>query len=656
MEAARGYGGLDSLMREKLKHKTHDIRQCRRGERYMKTDKIRMAAGIFQNYTPGITKTERGIHICAIASGETCVLILYEAGRKTGRKFPFPAERRIGNVWSMDLEGEDFSGLEYTLEIDGAEIPDPYGREYTGCERWGARKDGKKAVRCRFVVEDYDWEGDVPLKRPYEETILYRIHPRGFTRHVSSQAEDRGTFKAIASKIPHMKDLGITALELMPPNEFNEIITEDGSDGNPYATGEPTGRLNYWGYAPGQYFAPKSSYASGSKKNPVREFKDLVKTLHKNGIEIIVELYFSGKESSSLVQEAVRFWVSEYHVDGVHLVGYAKAALLSEDPMLADTKLLAGFWESSGEAPARKDGGGRRRNLAEYNDGFMMDMRQFLKGNENQVNNLIFRSRRNPAAHGVIHYMAHTNGFTMADMVAYEKKRNEANGEENRDGSDYNYTWNCGAEGPTRKKKILQMRRKQLRNAYLLLLLSQGTPLILAGDEFGNSQGGNNNAYCQDNETSWLNWNQKKNNPELYEFVKYLIAFRKKHPVFRMKTEPKNIDYLSCGHPDVSYHGVKAWCPEFESFRRQLGIMYCGEYGQKPDGTPDNYFYVAYNMHWESHGFALPKLPKGMNWHLALNTNEEENNGIYPEGREPVLENQKEFPVPSRSIVVFIGL
>ena len=420
-------------------------------------------------------------------------------------------------------------------------------------------------MRCRFPEETYDWEMDQPLKHPYDETILYRLHVRGFTRHTSSGTGERGTFRALTEKIPYLKELGITAVELMMPNEFQEVMMEDGADGNPYATGTPTGRLNYWGYGAGYLFAPKASYTSGKEKEPEREFKDLVKEFHKNDIEVLVELYFTGEESAALAQEAVRFWVYEYHVDGVHLSGFAPTELLASDPLLADTKLLAGSWDGvrvpkTAAAPKLRE---RRWHLGEYNEGFLIDMRRVLKGDEDQVGRLIYQTRRNPDAYGVINYMAATNGFTMMDMVSCEQKHNEANGENNRDGSDYNYTWNCGVEGTTRKKKIVQMRKKQLRNAFLLLFLSQGTPMFLAGDEFGNSQNGNNNAYCQDNEISWLNWHQLETNRDIYEFVKYMIAFRKAHPVFHLPVEPKNIDYLVCGHPDVSYHGVKTWCPEF---------------------------------------------------------------------------------------------
>lgn len=628
----------------------------------MKAEKIVRQKIRTPDFTPGIKRTETGMHLCVEAPGTFCHLAIYETGKKQGVRIPFSPEERVGDLWMMELAGDDFSGLEYTIETEQGELPDPCGRIYTGHERWGDLKAALRPVRCRFPEETYDWEMDQPLKHPYDETILYRLHVRGFTRHTSSGTGERGTFRALTEKIPYLKELGITAVELMMPNEFQEVMMEDGADGNPYATGTPTGRLNYWGYGAGYLFAPKASYTSGKEKEPEREFKDLVKEFHKNDIEVLVELYFTGEESAALAQEAVRFWVYEYHVDGVHLSGFAPAELLASDPLLADTKLLAGSWDGvrvqkTAAAPKLRE---RRWHLGEYNEGFLIDMRRVLKGDEDQVGRLIYQTRRNPDAYGVINYMAATNGFTMMDMVSCEQKHNEANGENNRDGSDYNYTWNCGVEGTTRKKKIVQMRKKQLRNAFLLLFLSQGTPMFLAGDEFGNSQNGNNNAYCQDNEISWLNWHQLETNRDIYEFVKYMIAFRKAHPVFHLPVEPKNIDYLVCGHPDVSYHGVKTWCPEFENFRRQLGILYCGEYGRRADGTSDDYFFVAYNMHWEPHEFDLPKLPKGMQWTLCINTDDADNNGICPPesleaGQEP-QEELRQYMVPPRSILVFRGV
>ena len=596
----------------------------------------------------GVTANGSRLHVAVAAGKNSCQLLLFEPGAEEPlQTIDFPQSGKTGDVWTMTVAGDGWENLEYCFRTDGEIMPDPCGRVFTGRETWGDPEHIHTPMRSRLAADAFDWEGDEPLRTPYEDTIIYRIHPRGFTKHFASKVRDKGTFKGIVEKIPYLKDLGITALELMPPCEFEEVMVPEHPDGNPYGKKEPTGKLNYWGYAAGYRFAPKASYASGRKKNPVMEFKTLVKELHKNGIELIIELYFTGAESPDVVQAAVRFWVQEYHVDGVHLTGFPNVEGLRNDPYLSETKLLSVSW---GDVPA-----GGSRHLGECNDGFMVDMRRFLKGDEDQLNHLIFRTRRNPAGFGVINYMASTNGFTLMDTVSYDRKHNEANGENNQDGNAYNYSWNCGAEGPTRKKKVAELRRKQIKNALLMLFLSQGTPMLLGGDEFGNTQFGNNNAYCQDNEISWLNWNLLKNNGDLHQFVRALIRFRKEHPVFHMAQEPRIMDYLACGHPDVSYHGVKAWCPEFENFRRQLGIMYCGEYGRKKDGNADDYFFVTYNMHWEPHEFALPNLPKGRLWRIAFNTNEKENNGIFAGENERPVENQKLFEVAARTIVVFCG-
>ncbi len=608
-------------------------------------------------YPLGLTRIWGGIHISVAAAAEECSLLLFhpeaahsrkKGERKAAVRIPFPPEGRIGDVWEMTLTGDGLDGVEYAFEADGVRFADPCGHSYHGREQWGRLEQAHILPTVPIRKEPFDWEGDRPLHIPYQDCIVYRAHVRGLTRHVSSGVEGRGTFSGIVEKIPYLKELGITTLELLPAAEFQEVMMPEHVDGNPYGESGPTGKINYWGYAPAYYFAPKASYA-GKGKDPAVEFKKLVKALHRAGIELVTELYFTGKESPSTVLDVVRFWVREFHVDGVHITGGAQVWMMAQDPYLKGTKLWASSWDGVGVKTAGQ------KYLGEYNDGFLIDMRRALKGDEEQMNGLVYRSRRNPEQYGVINYIAGTNGFTMADMVSYEQKHNEANGEGNRDGSDYNYSWNCGAEGPVRKKKLLELRKKQLRNAVLMVFLSQGTPLLLAGDEFGNSQGGNNNAYCQDNETSWLNWNQVKSHGDLLEFVKYVIAFRKAHPVFHMEKEPRIMDYLSCGHPDVSYHGVNAWRPEFENFRRQIGILYCGEYGKKADGTPDDTFFVTYNMHWEPHEFALPNLPKGRQWKLAFDTSDSGANGFYRPGEELCLKNQKKYMVPPRSILVFIG-
>ena len=606
-------------------------------------------------YPMGLTRTDGGIHVSAVSAAKACSLLLFVKEDKNGkearfrevRNIPFPEEGKTGHVWSMTLNGA-FDDLYYAFEADGKRFSDPYGRSFAGRERWGRLSHAKRLLLSPVAEPEFDWQGDRPLHIPYEDCIVYRAHVRGLTKHASSGTEHRGTFRGVVDKIPYFKELGITTLELLPPVEFQEVMMPENVEGNPYGTSEPTGRLNYWGYAKAGMFAPKASYADPGT-NPVTEFKYMVRELHKAGLEVVPELYFSGKEVPEFVLETVRFWVREYHVDGIHLTGYAPTVLLAKDPYLANTKLWALSWE------AEKPAAGEKKHLGEYNDGFLIDMRRALKGDEEQMSSLIYRNRRNPAETGVLNFMAGTNGFTMMDMVSYDQKHNEANGENNRDGSDYNYSWNCGAEGHVRKKKIQELRSRQLRNAMLLLFLSQGTPVLLAGDEFGNSQNGNNNAYCQDNEISWLNWNLNKWDQALLDFVKHVIAFRKAHPVFHMKQEPRVMDYLACGHPDISYHGVNAWQPEFENFRRQIGILYCGAYAKKPNGENDDFFFVIFNMHWEPHSFALPNLPKNLVWSLAFDTSDSAAGGYYEEGQERQILNQKNYMVPSRSVLVFQG-
>ena len=606
-------------------------------------------------YPMGLTRTDGGIHVSAVAAAKACSLLLFVKEDKNGkearfrevRNIPFPEEGKTGHVWSMTLNGA-FDDLYYAFEADGKRFSDPYGRSFAGRERWGRLSHAKRLLLSPVAEPEFDWQGDRPLHIPYEDCIVYRAHVRGLTKHASSGTEHRGTFRGVVDKIPYFKELGITTLELLPPVEFQEVMMPENVEGNPYGTSEPTGRLNYWGYAKAGMFAPKASYADPGT-NPVTEFKYMVRELHKAGLEVVPELYFSGREVPEFVLETVRFWVREYHVDGIHLTGYAPTVLLATDPYLAGTKLWALSWE------AEKPAAGEKKHLGEYNDGFLIDMRRALKGDEEQMSSLIYRNRRNPAETGVLNFMAGTNGFTMMDMVSYDQKHNEANGENNRDGSDYNYSWNCGAEGHVRKKKIQELRSRQLRNAMLLLFLSQGTPVLLAGDEFGNSQNGNNNAYCQDNEISWLNWNLNKWDQALLDFVKHVIAFRKAHPVFHMEQEPRVMDYLACGHPDISYHGVNAWQPEFENFRRQIGILYCGDYAKKPNGENDDFFFVIFNMHWEPHSFALPNLPKNLVWSLAFDTSDSEAGGYYEEGQERQILNQKNYMVPSRSVLVFQG-
>lgn len=612
-------------------------------------------------YPLGVTQEADGVRILVQGRAKEVCLLLYRPGEKTPcEKIPFDPKYRMGDVWELALDRTDFASFEYNFMIDGKIVTDPNARVITGREKWADRKRAGKPVRGRILSEEFDWEDDVNPETPYAETILYKLHVRGFTAHASSGVSARGTYAGVVEKIPYLKDLGITAVELMPVTEFDEIMMSASGSGFHDAKPEPTGYLNYWGYGPSYLYAVKSAYASHGEMSAECEFKTLVKELHKAGIECIPEIYFTGKELPGEILSVLRYWAEEYHVDGFHLSGFPDLSLAAEDPFLRRTKLFEENWnEVMNRRPKQgyiTPGDGvvsvEEKNLAEYNMQFMEDMRRFLKGDEGILSAFEFRNRRNPAEYAVINYMANTNGFTLMDAVSYDRKHNEKNGEENRDGSDYNYSWNCGAEGPTRKKKIVELRKQLLKNAYLLLFLSQGVPLLMAGDEFGNSQDGNNNAYCQDNAVSWLNWKLLETHKDQVDFVKRLIAFRKAHKMFHMDREPRIMDYKSCGRPDVSYHGENAWKPEFENFRRQFGILYWGAYAKRSDGSDDANFYVAYNMHWEPHMFGLPHLPKGARWRVICSTADPDVEDIPADGTGETLKNQMMLAVPPRGIMI----
>lgn len=625
---------------------------------------FRVVAETDRNYPMGLTIDGKRLHASVKWPGSACSLVLMEEAGEPAL-FEMSPELRQGDVWNLTLETDrQIKGcFVYGFQTEQGWLPDPYGKVFRGREIWGAETgsgvdletDSRTLPETGFkrkleaVAEQsvFDWGEDKRPQIPYEDCVIYKAHVRGFTKHPSSRVRDRGTFRAVMEKIPYMKELGVTTLELMPVIEFNEVREETEVRMVKLPVENQSSKFNYWGYGDSFLFAPKASYSSGRRKHPDTELKTLVRELHKNHMELVLELYVSGKEDPSMVLDAVRYWAREYHIDGIHLVGDAPLKLIGQDPYLSRLKLWAEYWNGVDE--------GSHRHLGWYNDGFLRDMRQVLKGDDGGLNRLAYRAKLNLENSAVINYMAGTNGFTLADMVSYNEKHNEANGERGKDGPEENDSWNCGAEGPTRKRKVLELRKKQMKNAVLMLFFSQGTPMLLAGDEFGNSQSGNNNPYCQDNEITWLNWNQQKSNVEFYQFVKATIAFRKAHPVFHQIKPLLGMDSLGCGQPDISCHGMKAWQPDFSDSCHQLSIMYCGEYGHKKDGTRDEDFLLIYNMHWEPHQFALPKLSKGRRWHLVVDTGRKESENFQENGNEPMLEEQRTYEAEPRSIVVLMG-
>ena len=339
-------------------------------------------------------------------------------------------------------------------------------------------------------------------------------------------------------------------------------------------------------------------------------------------------------------------------MDGFHLLGgNLPAELLAEDELLADTKLW--YYKFDTDRLYGRSEQPIYPHAAEYNDGWHYDMRRFLKGDGGMLGNVLYHMRHIPEKAGCIHYLTNYYGFTLADLFSYDYKHNEANGENNRDGNDYNCSWNCGDEGQTRRQSVRRLRIKQMKNAICLLLLSQSTPLIFMGDEFGNSQKGNNNPYCQDNTVTWLDWGGLKKNREIFEFWKMLVNFRQNHPIIRPDRELRLRDYIACGYPDLSYHGQNAWCPETEGHFRHIGLLLCGVYGKDAEVQNDAFLYIAMNMHWEGHSMALPRLPKGKEWQLAFSTEPEKRDGKIGEGCQ-----NTEFVrwVPPRSIVVLVSV
>ncbi|MDK2807624.1 MAG: isoamylase [Clostridiales bacterium] len=588
----------------------------------------------------GVSQSVEGVQFALCwKQAKKCSLYLYDLGSEQVQEIFDMSRHRVGDVYTICLKDKElaqFEGKEYLYEVDGCFVVDPYASRITGRSQYGKLIGIQKGVIAQLP---FDWGEDAPPMIPYHNLILYQLHVRGFTKHASSGVRAKGTFRGIMEKIPYLKELGVNALLLLPCYDYNEIsLSREDSRFLP----PEKKKLNYWGYAKEAfYFTPKASYAK-DKENPQNEMMELVKTLHKEGIEVVLDLYFPEGTNPVLILDCLRFWKLTYHIDGFRINdNVAPCELLAKDPLLGGGKLFSSFWRE--EEHTEDTLYGRGRSVALLNDEYLGDVRRFLKGDEGMVRSIMYRIKRNPKHMAVINNITNVNGFTLMDLVSYDVKHNEENGENGRDGTDYNYSWNCGKEGETKNKQVLYLRKKQIMNAYLLMFFSQGTPMLLAGDEFLHTQKGNNNPYCQDNTITWLNWNRIKTNEETLTFVKELIAFRKCHPILHRREECMGSDYLSFGSPDLSFHGTKAWFIDDSNYSRLLAFMLNGAYQVMPRGKRDQSFYVACNMHWEPHSFDLPSLPKGYRWKCRWDT---------AALQEDVLKNQRSYLVKPRTIVV----
>jgi len=678
----------------------------------------------------GASLVPGGVNFSVFSSYATsCTLVLFKRHAKEPiAEIPFPDEFRIGNVFTMTVFEIDYENIEYGYRMDGPFNPqeghyfdknkillDPYAKIIGGRDIWGVTPDWNDIYqhRSRISFDDFDWENDRPLEIAPEDQVIYEMHVRSFTKHPSSGVKHPGTFAAIREKISYFKELGVNAIELMPIYEFDEF---EHSRPSPI-TGELL--VNYWGYSTVGFFAPKAGYAATGKLGmQVDEVKALVKELHKNGLEVILDVVFNhtaegdqrgptisfrGLDNKTyymltpegyyfnfsgcgntlncnnpivrnIVLDCLRYWASEYHIDGFRFDlaailgrdawGYPLSnppllETLAFDPILAKCKLIAEAWDAGGlyqvgSFPAY----GR---WAEWNGKYRDNIRKFLKGDGTVGDaaqclqgspNLYAQQGRGPATS--INFITAHDGFTLADMVSYNDKHNEANGENNNDGCNDNDSWNCGAEGWTDDSGINALRSRQMRNAIAMLMVSQGVPMILMGDEVGRSQNGNNNTYCHDNELNWLDWDLLKTNASLFRFVKNSIAFRNAHPVLRNKYHFQNRDYVGSGYADITWHGTQAWNADWSPSCRTIAFMLCGKHA-KAGSVEDNYIYVAINMHWEAQWFEIPGLPEQLRWHISVNTGCTSPDDIWEPGTEPKLENQHGILLGDRSIVILVG-
>jgi isoamylase len=670
----------------------------------------------------GTTLVRNGVNFAIISSGAKKISLVIYGKWSNSPLIELPLDPRInktGDIWHAHITGLD-PWISYAYRVfsddpirsNGVLVLDPYAKATSGGEMWGQPKtiikNGQQTpFRLSTIVDDtFDWGLDQPLNKPLEESIIYEMHIRGFTKHSSAQVMKPGTFAGVIEKIPYLKELGITAVELMPVTDFDELGVKRK---NPIS-GETL--KNYWGYDPISFFALKSAYAHDpTPGGALIEFKKMVKALHKAGIEVIIDIVFNhtaeGNEKGdifnfkvldrdtyylfdkenkhylnysgcgntvncnhpvvrSMIIDSLRYWVTELHVDGFR---FDLASILSRghngeilsdppilerialDPVLTGTKIIAEAWDAAGLYQVGDFPHWQR--WMEWNGKFRDDVRRFIKGDEGMIPLLakrlsgssdLYEDDGREPYHSVNFVSCH-DGFPMSDLVTFSQKSNLANGEQNRDGENHNNTHNWGVEGLDANHEIIKVRKRQVKNFATILLLSQGVPMFHAGDEFGRTQGGNNNAYCQDNKISWLDWSFAKKNAGLLRFFKLLIAFRKKHSSLKrsqFKVKTKN------GIPEMSWHGTKINKADWSKNAQTLSLFLAAQ------NKKENDIYIMINGSAKSQQFELPKTSKGKKWGLFLNTfNESPHDILDPESIEP-LAFQKHYPLEQRSIAVFV--
>ncbi len=618
-----------------------------------------MKEGNYEKY--GAHRDKNGITFTFEAEGEAeCSLLLYEKGQEITEEIAIPAAYCRGAVRSFCLGQIEEKKLRYNYRIDGKIVTDPYATRIIGREKWN---DAGRAALAYQVCggcasADFDWGEDQAPEVPRREMVMYKLHVRGFTMDAGIRGKNRGTFAAVRERIPYLKELGITTLLFMPVYEFEEMAFLDASgvsspivwaakEGDriqPIAQ-DRSGKVNFWGYVPGNYFAVKASYSSA--KDAAREWRELILALHANGMECVMEMYFGETQSYGAILDVLRYWVREYHVDGFHLIGEnLPMTMIAQDAWLARTKIFGEGYET-----ALLEKAWRYPHLFVYSDEYLYPVRAMLNHMNSNMESFACQQRKQHAKLGFVNYIADNNGFTLLDLFSYGEKHNEENGEGGRDGSNWNLSNNYGVEGRTAQKHVCRIREQQLRNAIAVLMLGQGVPLLCEGDEAGNSQSGNNNAYCQDNPVGWVNWKKNARYGWLTDFTREMIAFRRAHPVIASDAPKMLNDFMRKGFPDLSYHGEHAWVAPLSEDRRSVGMMYCGAYERLADGNTDDFIYLGYNFHVGLDRLALPKLPEKKHWYLAMDTSRDAR--AFLEKEELCRESQ--IPLKGQSVVILVG-
>jgi glycogen operon protein len=642
-----------------------------------------------------------------------------------------PARNRTGDIWHVWVEGIG-PGQLYAYRMDGPYEPgeghrfnfnrlllDPYAAAISRLPLWDfasargydptapeqdlapSKLDNSGTMpKCVFVNEPFDWAGDQPPRHPWSKTVIYEMHVRGFTVHPTSGVDHPGTYRGLVEKIPYLKTMGVTAVELMPVHEFNETsITRR----NPQ-TSQPLS--NYWGYDPVVFFAPKASYSSsGGLGRQKLEFKELVRALHKAGIEVILDVVFNhtaeGNElgptlcfrgidnavfytladnkryykdytgtgntvnaNHPVVRDhilaALRYWMVEMHVDGFRfdlasVLGrdcagnlQANAPLLeriAEDYILRDVKIIAEAWDAAG---AYEVGSFSERRWAEWNGRYRDDVRRFWLGDDWMLG--LFASRISGSAdiytksgkgpEASINFVTCHDGFTLNDLVSYCCKHNEANGENNHDGTDANFSQNFGFEGETTDPGVETLRKCQIKNFLLTLLISRGVPMLLGGDEFRRTQGGNNNAYCQDNETSWHDWSCLEQHREIFRFTCGMIAFRSAHPILS-----KEQFYTDA---EIHWFGPQGGLPNWTDPKAKQFACLIYEDDQRA-------LFLMFNAGADAVDFGLPPALPGARWHLAVDTSREAPQDLFAAGEEPLWEDPQTYRLSPRSSAILLS-